>query len=108
MRQALLGLVGVLAAGAACAESYSFMAEIQDACHEQTTIKCNGPKLSERVPKGCMLSERSIAYPNYQMSQRSSPYTAWPVRLGIRLSFIPMARWLSVRWTLSCRWLCRS
>ena len=43
MRQVWLGLVGVMAAGAACAESYSFAAVIQGAYQEQTTIQCDGP-----------------------------------------------------------------
>src|SRR4051794_37847562 len=64
MRQVWLGLVGVMAAGAAWAESYSFPAVIQRAFQEQTTIQCEGAKLSGRVPTGCILSERAIAYPN--------------------------------------------
>jgi hypothetical protein len=64
MRQVLLGLLGVLAAGAACAETYSFAAVIQRAFQEQTTIQCDGAKLNGRVPTGCILSERAIAYPN--------------------------------------------
>jgi hypothetical protein len=75
MRQVLLGLVGVMAAGAACAEGYSFPAVIQNAYQEQTSIECEGSKLSGRVPTGCILSERAIAYPNarsYEKDQHSS------------------------------------
>ncbi len=72
MRQVLLGLIGVMAAGAACAESYSFSAVIQGVYQEQTSIQCDGPKLSGRVPTGCILSERAIAYPNHQMDRHSS------------------------------------
>ena len=43
MRQVLLGLVGVMAAGAACAETYNFAAVIQGAYQEQTSIQCDGP-----------------------------------------------------------------
>jgi hypothetical protein len=64
MRQVLLGLLGVLAAGAACAETYSFPAMIQKAYQEQTSIECDGPRVPGRVPTGCILSERAIAYPN--------------------------------------------
>ena len=45
MRQVLLGLVGVMAAGAACADSYKFAAVIQGAYQEQTSIQCDGPRL---------------------------------------------------------------
>ena len=103
MRQVLLGLVGMVAAGAARAESYSFVAVIQGAYREQTSIQCDGPKVPGRVPTGCILSERAIAYPNYQMPQRTS--LEWLVRLGIRLRFIPTARWPSVCWMLSRRWM---
>lgn len=68
-RQVLLGL---MAAGAACAESYSFSAAIQGVYQERTSIQCDGPKLSGRVPTGCILSERAIAYPNHQMVRHSS------------------------------------
>ncbi len=72
MRQVFLGLLGAMAASAACAESYSFSAVIQGAYQERTSIQCEGPKLSGRVPTGCILSERAIAYPNHQMDQHSS------------------------------------
>ena len=61
-----------MAAGAACAESYSFSAAIQGVYQERTSIQCDGPKLNGRVPTGCILSERAIAYPNHQMDRHSS------------------------------------
>src|SRR5215204_2241684 len=67
MRQALLGIVGVLAAGLAHAdESYTFTAFLQKLWSFQTTIYCVEPvKFQDRVPqRGCVLSERAIAYPN--------------------------------------------
>ena len=100
MRQVLLGLVGVMAAGAACAESYSFAAVIQGAYQEQTSIECDGPRVPGRVPTGCILSERAIAFPNNQTNPHPA---ASPVRLGIRLCFIPTARWPSVCWMPSSR-----
>ena len=72
MRQVLLGLVGVMAAGAACAEGYSFAAVIQGAYQEQTSIECDGPRIPGRVPPGCILSERAIAFPNNQTNTHSS------------------------------------
>jgi hypothetical protein len=72
MRQVLLGFIGVMAASVACAESYSFSAVIQGAYQERTSIQCDGPKLSGRVPTGCILSERAIAYPNHHMDRHSS------------------------------------
>jgi hypothetical protein len=65
MQQVLLGLLGVLAAGAACAEDYHFSAIVQGAHTEQTTIICEGPRISGRVPQRCTLLERSIAFPNH-------------------------------------------
>ena len=101
MRQVLLGLIGMMAAGAACAESYSFAAVIQGAYQEQTFIECDGPRVPGRVPTGCILSERAIAYP--EPSNESRIPAASPVRLGIRLGFIPTARWPSVCWMPSSR-----
>ena len=72
MRQVFLGLLGVVAASVAYAESYSFSAVIQGAYQERTSIQCDGPKLAGRVPTGCILSERAIAYPNHQMDRHSS------------------------------------
>jgi hypothetical protein len=66
------GFIGVIVASAACAESYSFSAVIQGAYQERTSIRCDGPKLRGRVPTGCMLSERAIAYPNHGMDRHSS------------------------------------
>ena len=72
MRQVLFGLAGVLVAGAACAEEYSFSALIQDAYPDQTIIQCDGPRISGRVPiKGCTLRERAVAYPNHHRPLRS-------------------------------------
>jgi hypothetical protein len=71
MRQVLLGLFGVLAAGAAHAETYSFTSVINGTFNEQTLINCTGPKTNgaERVPKGCVLSEPALAYPNHEGNQ---------------------------------------
>ena len=71
MRQVLLGLFGVLAAGAAHAETYSFTSVINGTFNEQTLINCTGPKTNgaERVPKGCVLSEPALAYPNHEGKQ---------------------------------------
>lgn len=68
MRQVLLGLLGVMAAGAAHAETYSFSSVIDGSWAEQTLINCTGPKTNgiERVPQGCTLRERAIAYPNHE------------------------------------------
>ncbi len=67
MRQVLLGVLGVLAAGAAHAETYSFSSVMAEAWVEQTLINCTGSKTNggERVPQGCTLRERAIAYPNH-------------------------------------------
>jgi hypothetical protein len=67
MRQALLGIVAVLAAGSTqAAETYTFTALVQKLYSFQTTIYCVEPvKFQGRVPqRGCTLSERAIAYPN--------------------------------------------
>ena len=71
MRQVLLGLLGVLAAGAAHAETYSFTSVMNGTFNEQTLINCTGPKTNgaERVPKGCVLSEPALAYPNHEGKQ---------------------------------------
>ena len=71
MRQVLLGLFGVLAAGAAHAETYSFTSVINGTFNEQTLINCTRPKTNgaERVPKGCVLSEPALAYPNHEGKQ---------------------------------------
>ena len=68
MRQVLLGLLGVMAAGAAHAETYSFSSVIDGSWAEQTLINCTGPKTNgvERVPQGCTLRERAIADPNHE------------------------------------------
>ena len=65
MRQVFLGLLGVLAA-TAHAETYNFTAVVGGKYQLQTIINCTGPKTNgnERVPKGCILSEPSIAHPN--------------------------------------------
>lgn len=76
MRQVLLGLLGVLAAGAACAQSYSFTTMKGDSWAEQTIINCTGPSKTnggERVPQGCTLRERAIAYPNPDHQLGSQP-----------------------------------
>lgn len=67
MRQVLLGLLGVLAVGAAQAETYSFSSVMNGLWAEQTIINCTGPQTNggERVPQGCTLSERAIAYPSH-------------------------------------------
>jgi hypothetical protein len=75
MRQALLGAVGVLAAGLAHAdESYTFTAFLQKLWSFQTTIYCVEPlKFQGRVPqRGCVLSERAIAYPNLRNVRSNS------------------------------------
>ncbi len=74
MRQVLLGVLGVLAAGAAHAETYSFSSVMAEAWVEQTLINCTGSKTNsgERVPQGCTLRERAIAYPNHE-GRYSSP-----------------------------------
>jgi hypothetical protein len=67
MRQALLGILAVLAARSTqAAETYTFTAILQKLWSFQTTIYCVEPvKLQGRVPqRGCTLSERAIAYPN--------------------------------------------
>jgi hypothetical protein len=67
VRQALLGIVGVLAAGSTqAAETYTFTAVVQKLWSFQTTIYCvEVVKFQGRVPqRGCILSERAIAYPN--------------------------------------------
>jgi hypothetical protein len=68
MQQVLLGLLGVMAAGAAHAETYSFSSVIDGSWAEQTLINCTGPKTNdgERVPQGCTLRERAVAYPNHE------------------------------------------
>ena len=71
MRQVLLGLLGVLAAGAACAEEYSFSAIKQGAWIEQTIIHCEGPRISGRMPQRCTLLERGIAFPNHNVPLHS-------------------------------------
>jgi hypothetical protein len=77
MRQVLLGLFGVLAAGAAHAETYSFTSVINGTFNEQTLINCTGAKTNgaERVPKGCVLSEPALAYPNHAGNQHLPPVT---------------------------------
>lgn len=67
MRKVLLGLLGVTVAGAVQAETYSFTSVINGMWFEQTLIKCTAPKTNDdRVPKGCVLSEPALAYPNHQ------------------------------------------
>ena len=69
MRQALLGVVGMLAAGSTqAAETYTFTAVVQKLYSFPTTIYCVEPvKFQGRVPqRGCTLSERAIAFPNSQ------------------------------------------
>jgi hypothetical protein len=66
MRQLLLGFLGVMAAGATHAETYSFTTVTDDMHLYQTLIFCHGPKTNGGlVPTGCTLSEPSIAYPNH-------------------------------------------
>jgi hypothetical protein len=100
MRQVLLGLLGVMAVGAAHAETYSFSSVINGTWSEQTVINCTGPKTNgaERVPKGCVLSEPALAYPDHEGKQHLPGVTWAPVT---RLSFIPMARWPGVCCTAS-------
>jgi hypothetical protein len=67
MRRALLGFIGVLAAGSTqAAETYTFTAVVQKLWQFPTTIHCVEPvKFEGRVPqRGCMLSEPGIGYPN--------------------------------------------
>jgi hypothetical protein len=65
MRQVLLGLIGVMMAGAGHAETYSFTALLQSRWSFQTRVHCDEPaKGKERVPSGCTLSKRAVAYPN--------------------------------------------
>jgi hypothetical protein len=74
MRQVLLGLLGVLAAGAAYAEIYSFSSVMDGSWSEQTLIYCTGPQTNggERVPQGCTLRERAIAYPNHHLGRHTT------------------------------------
>ena len=65
MRQVLLGLLGAMAVSAALGETYSFSAVTTDAHIYQTLVSCAGPKIGERIPSGCILSEPAIAYPNH-------------------------------------------
>ena len=69
MRQVILGLVGgISATGAVLAEGYSFTftAVVHKMWSFQTTVFCVEPiKKEGRVPRGCILSERAIAYPNH-------------------------------------------
>ena len=70
MRQVVFGLIGMLATGTACAETYSFTAATE-ANRYQTLIICTGPKSnSGRVPEGCILSEPATAYPNHVWNGR--------------------------------------
>jgi hypothetical protein len=78
MRQVLLSFTGLMAACSVHAETYSFPAIIQGQYQEQTVINCVEPKLSGRVPQGCTLSERAIAYPNHQMDRHSSGVACAP------------------------------
>jgi len=72
MRQALFGLIGVMAAGAANAETYSFMALLQSNWSFQTRVRCDGQaQVKERVPSGCTLSKPAIAYPNVRPIMKS-------------------------------------
>ena len=89
MRQVLLGLVGMIAAGAAWAENYIFVAVIQGAYQEQTSIQCDGPRVPGRVPTGCILSDRAIAYPNYQMPTRSTAFLGVACAAGHPIAFYP-------------------
>jgi hypothetical protein len=62
----------VLAAGAACAEQYTFTTLIQGAYQEQTTIYCDGTRISGRVPtNGCTLIERATAYLNHWINRHT-------------------------------------
>ncbi len=74
MCQTLLGVLGVMAAGAAHAETYGFSSVMDGSWAEQTIINCTGPKTngSERVPQGCTLHERAIAYPNHQLGRHTT------------------------------------
>jgi hypothetical protein len=60
-----------MAAGAVCAETYSFMTVTTNMWNEQTLINCTGPKTNcaERVPKGSVLSEPALAYPDHAEKQ---------------------------------------
>ena len=115
MRRVLLGLLGMMAAGGTCAEEYSFSALIQDTYPDQTIIQCDGPG----ALGGCQNAARCLngplrtrtikclgALPLHTRTLKCvGTLTEWLVRLGIRLSFIPTARWPSVCWTLSSRWM---
>ena len=65
MRQLLLALIGIAAARAAQAETYSFTTVVNNMWWYQTLIHCVGPAPG-RVPQGCILREPAIAYPNHK------------------------------------------
>ena len=67
MRRVLLGLIGMVVAGASHAEeTYSFTTSVNGGMwHQQTLIHCKEPaRMNGRVPERCTLSERASAYPN--------------------------------------------
>lgn len=53
-------------------QTYSFSSVINGMWIEQTLIKCTTPQTNtnERVPKGCVLSEPAMAYPNHDEKKR--------------------------------------
>ena len=66
MRGVLLGVMGVLAAGAAArAETSSFTTVLNGGLwRQQTLLHCREPaRMNGRVPERCTLSERATAYP---------------------------------------------
>jgi hypothetical protein len=91
MRQALLGIVAVLAAGSTqAAETYTFTALVQKLYSFPTTIYCVEPvKFQGRVPqRGCTLSERAIAYPNSK-NIRNLLQGGVTCATGSRIAFYP-------------------
>ena len=90
MRRVLLGLVGMMAAGAGhAAETYSFTTVVNNMWWYQTLVHCvNASKpAGERLPKGCVLSEQAVAYPNHRTSR---PHTLPVVcAAGHHIDFYP-------------------
>ena len=63
MRRVLLGLVGMIAAGASRAETYTFTAVVDNAFRFTTMVDCAEPP-SGRIPSKCTLREPAVAWPN--------------------------------------------
>ena len=90
MRRVLLGLVGVMAAGAGHAEeTYSFTTVVDKSWWLQTLIHCVNPAkpATGRVPQGCILSEPAVAWPNHRTS-RPRTYSV-NCRAGHPITFHP-------------------